>query len=129
MPTIGAQRFNLRQFLGVNRMLNARVLQPGSWYTLKNLYMPTPGRLQQRPGTAEFASKVVIGIITGNVKNGNQADDFPSSRSIDDVRLPGEANFSNSEPTNQAPHPVSAKVGANKYAVAAEDTVVYQISF
>ncbi len=61
MARLEEQRFELRDFLGVDRTANARVNSPGSFFTLEDLWMPQAGILQQRPGTTEFASKVVVG--------------------------------------------------------------------
>lgn len=53
--------FAIRTFAGVDRASNARVRQPGSWYILKDLWMPDPGDPEQRPGSVEFASTVTLG--------------------------------------------------------------------
>lgn len=75
------RRFNLRDFIGVDRTANARVNSPGSWFTTENLWMPEPGRLAQRPGSAEFASKVVVGEKV--IKKDDWLDP------PDDIGLPG----------------------------------------
>jgi len=76
MPASNQRRFALREFAGVNLMINARVLSPGSWRKLANLYMPSPGRLEQVPGTVQHAQKIVLGEVSPT-GGGNWPDDFP----------------------------------------------------
>ena len=86
MPPAKRQPFNLRQFLGVNRMINARVVAPGSWFQLKNLYMQPRGRLEQRPGTTEFASQIVVGTASpGDADYPDKPDDFPKPGFLDET--------------------------------------------
>lgn len=88
--------------------------------------MPTPGRLQQRPGTVEFASKVVLAAPPATDPEG--PDDAPVPRGTFDTTLPGDTGWL-VEPTNVSPHPVAQIAGTDKWGTVVEDTVVFEISF
>lgn len=76
MPTKEVE-YKIRDFLGVDLTDNARVAAPGTWRKLQNLYAPSVGRLEQRPGASVFAHIVVAGVeIRTKDEIEEPADDF-----------------------------------------------------
>ena len=125
------QSFAIRTFDGVDLTTGARINAPGSWKELVNLWIPQPDRLEQRPGTVEFASEVILGEAKQNWVDA--ADVFnrpPVPRSFD----PTDAIYDN--PMDDAGNwpDYTAPVGqiptaGGPYVQAPLGTVLYKITF
>jgi hypothetical protein len=121
--------FPLRDSIGVDLTINARVVSPGSFKALKNLYMPNPGRLEQRPGTLEFAQKVVVGERTSYTDN---PDDFRPPQTIDKLAVENQTNAGDISTAHSRLEaaPMTVAAGAtNRFTPVAAGTTIYDITF
>lgn len=51
---------SIRSVVGVNRVEDARLVDPGAWFTTQNLYGRSPGTLAKRPGTTVLVAPVDV---------------------------------------------------------------------
>lgn len=63
MASTSDQVFHIREFDGVDRRTGARVNRPGSFYTLQNVWIPEPDRLEQRPGCVSWCHDMCSGHL------------------------------------------------------------------
>lgn len=133
--------FKIREFLGVDLNVNARVSAPGSWALLENLWMKHEGELRQRPGSVEFCNEVTMPEGEPVLDPQGQPDDFTWHQRRGAYLEPSNHQLTSSDArtTDTVPGPATREISPIQSVVVGKkivqvstittDTTIYKTRF